>query len=825
MVAQTTIEQITLPVKGMTCASCVAHVSNALNDVEGVNETSVNLATEKATITLGQSVDLGDLVYALEDAGYGVGTQEVTLSIGGLISAETAGQVETALQGIEGVNSVDVILSDEQATIEYIPGVTGISDLRKAVQEVGFSVLAVVGDDDDASTPRDVKILRNRFIVSLVVAGAIMTFMAAPRLVNWLPFDMDYLLLVLAAPIQFWAGRQFYASAWGAAKHYTSNMNTLIAVGTSVAFFYSVVATLFRETSFFDGQAAETYFDTSTAIIGLVLLGKFMEARAKNRASNAIKALMGLQPKTARVVRDGEHVDISIDDLIVGDMILVRPGERIPVDGVLVEGISSVDESMLTGESAPVDKEPESDVYGATINGNGGFTFRATKVGRDTMLSNIIRLVEEAQGSKAPIQRMADMISAYFVPAVIGAAALVFLVWLVFGPEPSYVTAILTSVAVLIIACPCAMGLATPTAIMVGTGKGAEHGILIRSAEALERAHKVEVVVLDKTGTLTKGKPTVTDIIAPDFGDDELLRLAASAEQGSEHSLASAIVLAAQERGLNLEPVTEFTALPGAGIKAQVNGSSMTLGNLALMKQENFHLNGMESQASELAAQGKTPMFIATDGQVQGIIAVADTIKPEAVDAVRGLRSQGIEVVMLTGDNRRTAEAIAREIGIDRVVAEVMPADKADQIIMIQNEGKMVAMVGDGINDAPALAQADIGIAIGTGTDVAIEAAGVTLVSGDLRGVSTAVALSRATMRIIKQNLFWAFAYNVALIPVAAGLLYLVWADGGVPSALTPLFGESGFLNPILAAAAMAVSSVTVVSNSLRLKRFKPKTN
>ncbi|MCH7801928.1 MAG: copper-translocating P-type ATPase, partial [Chloroflexi bacterium] len=645
------------------------------------------------------------------------------------------------------------------------------------------------------------------------------------RLVNWLPFDMDYLLLVLAAPIQFWAGRQFYASAWGAAKHYTSNMNTLIAVGTSVAFFYSVVVTLFGDTSFFDGQAAETYFDTSTAIIGLVLLGKFMEARAKSRASNAIKALMGLQPKTARVVRDGGYVDISIDDLTVGDVIQVRPGERIPVDGVLVEGISSVDESMLTGESAPVDKEPESDVYGATINGNGGFTFRATKVGRDTMLSNIIRLVEEAQGSKAPIQRMADMISAYFVPAVIGAASLVFLVWLVFGPEPSYVTAILTAVAVLIIACPCAMGLATPTAIMVGTGKGAEHGILIRSAEALERAHKVEVVVLDKTGTLTRGKPTVTDIIAPNFGDDELLRLAASAEQGSEHSLASAIVSAAQERGLNLEPVTEFTALPGAGIKAQVNGSSMTLGNLALMNQENYDLNGMESQASELSAQGKTPMFIATDGEVQGIIAVADVIKPEAVDAVRGLRSQGIEVVMLTGDNRRTAEAIAREIGIDRVVAEVMPADKADQIIMIQNEGKMVAMVGDGINDAPALAQADIGIAIGTGTDVAIEAAGVTLVSGDLRGVSTAVALSRATMRIIKQNLFWAFAYNVALIPVAAGLLYLVWGDGGVPSALSPVFGESGFLNPILAAAAMAVSSVTVVSNSLRLKRFKPKMN
>ncbi|MDP6454843.1 MAG: heavy metal translocating P-type ATPase [SAR202 cluster bacterium] len=825
MATQAPIEKMTLPIKGMYCAACIIHVSNALQEVDGVEEANVNLATEKATVTLDHTVDLGDLTYALEDAGYGIATQAVTLGLGGVTSAESAKQIDAAIRDFEGVNSIEVDQPNEQVTIEYIPGLTGISDFRHAIQDAGFSVLAVISDDDEASTPRDVKILRNKFIVSLIISGAIMTFMAAPRLVNWLPFDMNYLLFALALPVQVWAGKQFYTSAWGAAKHFTSNMNTLIAVGTSVAFLYSVVVTLVGDASFFDGQATDTYFDTSTAIIGLVLLGKFMEARAKSRASNAIKALMGLQPKTARVVRDGEHVDISIDDLTVGDTILVRPGERIPVDGVLAEGISSVDESMLTGESAPVDKEPGSEVYGATINGNGGFTFTATKVGRDTMLSNIIRLVEEAQGSKAPIQRMADLISAYFVPSVIGAASLVFLVWLIFGPEPSYVTAILTAVAVLIIACPCAMGLATPTAIMVGTGKGAEFGILIRSAEALERAHKVEVVVLDKTGTLTRGTPTVTDIIAPDFGDDELLRLAASAEQGSEHSLASAIVTAAQERNLNLEPVTDFTALPGAGIKAQVNGSSLTLGNLALMNQEKYHLNGMEARALELSAQGKTPMFIATDGEVQGIIAVADTIKPEAVDAVRGLQSQGNEVVMLTGDNRRTAEAIAKEIGIDRVVAEVMPADKADQVMMIQNEGKTVAMVGDGINDAPALAQADIGIAIGTGTDVAIEAADVTLVSGDLRGVSSAVALSRATMRAIKQNLFWAFAYNVALIPVAAGLLYLIWGEGGAPSALEPVFGESGFLNPILAAAAMAVSSVTVVSNSLRLKRFKPKTN
>ena len=492
------------------------------------------------------------------------------------------------------------------------------------------------------------------------------------------------------------------------------------------------------------------------------------------------------------------------------------------MDGEVDEGVSTVDESMLTGESVPVDKSPGSEVFGATINTTGSFTFSATRVGRDTILSNIIRLVEEAQGSKAPIQRLVDLIASYFVPAVIGATAAVFLVWLVFGPAPSYVNAILTAVAVLIIACPCAMGLATPTAIMVGTGKGAEHGVLIRSAEALERAHKVRVVVLDKTGTLTGGTPTVTDIYAPQFGDKELLRLAASAEQGSEHSLGAAIVAAAQERGLKLEATSEFAALPGAGITARVNGTSLALGNLALIEQQNLDLNGMQAVAERFSAQAKTPMFVATDGQVRGVIAVADAIRPEAVDAVRALRSQGAEVVMLTGDNHATAQAIAGQIGIDRVIAEVLPAEKAERVRLLQGEGNTVAMVGDGINDAPALAQADIGIAIGTGTDVAIEAADITLVGGDVRGVSTAIALSRATMRTIRQNLFWAFAYNVALIPIAAGVLYPVFAGGGVPDVLEPVLGEYGFLNPVLAAGAMAISSVTVVTNSLRLKRFKP---
>ncbi len=822
MVVQTR-EQMTFPVKGMTCAACVSHVTNALVKVPGVDQVNVNLATEKATVTLAdESPELGDLVYALEDAGYGLRTEKVTLGIGGITSASSVGSIENALRAVDGVTSAGINLAAEQATIEYVPGMAGISDLRHAVEDSGYAVSSVVGNDDDAATPKDISVLRTKFIVSLVVAGIIMALMAIPGAGDWFPFKMDYLLLALASPVQVWAARQFYASAWGALKHATSNMNTLIAMGTSATFLYSAVVTLIGDSSFFDGQVNETYFDTSTAIIGLVLLGRFFEARAKSRASNAIKALMGLQPKTARVSRDGEFVDIPIDDLVAGDVVLVRPGEKIPVDGELVDGVSAVDESMLTGESALVDKEVGSEVYGATINATGSFTFRATKVGRQTMLSNIIRLVEEAQGSKAPIQRLADMISSYFVPAVIGAAAVVFMIWLVLGPTPSYVTAILTSVAVLIIACPCAMGLATPTAIMVGTGKGAENGILIRSAEALERAHKTQVVVLDKTGTLTKGAPSVTDIHAPDFDDDELLRLAASAEQGSEHSLGAAIVAAAQERGLVLEKVVEFNALPGAGIVARVNGSSLALGNLTLMESEGLHLEGLESVAEELSTQGKTPMYVATDGQVRGIIAVADTIKPGAVDVVRSLRSMGAEVVMLTGDNARTAHAIAREIGIDRVVAEVLPADKAEQIKAIQNEGKIVAMVGDGINDAPALVQADIGIAIGTGTDVAIEAADVTLVGGDLRGVSTAIGLSKSTMRVIRQNLFWAFAYNVALIPIAAGVLYPVFSGGGVPSSLEPILGEYGFLNPILAAGAMAISSVTVVSNSLRLKRFKP---
>ena len=822
----------------MTCAACVSHVSDALMSVDGVEDVAVNLATEKATLSLSEPMPPGNgtltldtLSHALEDAGYGVGTRKVTLGIDGMTCAACVSHVESALTDVQGVESATVNLATERATVEYVQGVTGIADLRHAVQDSGYSATAIGdGEFDEDSTPRRLRALKVKFVFGLAVAAVIMALMALPAAHTLIPFNMDFLLLALATPVQFWAGRGFYTSAWSAARHLTSNMNTLIAVGTSVAYTYSVAVTLFGSSSFFDGLATDTYFDTSTAIIGIVLLGRFMEASARSRASNAIQALMGLQPRTARVIRGDEHVDVSIDDIVVDDRIMVRPGERVPVDGVVETGTSSVDESMLTGESAPVSKRPGDDVYGATVNGRGSLVFTATRVGRDTMLSSIVRLVEEAQGSRAPIQRLADLIAAYFVPVVIGVAAIVFLIWLVFGPEPSYVTAILTAVAVLIIACPCAMGLATPTAIMVGTGKGAENGVLIRSAESLERAHAVDVVVLDKTGTITRGRPSVTSVHlrsnAPSpftgEGDDRMLSLTASVERRSEHTLGQAILDYGQERGLPIHDAYDFVAIPGAGVKATVDGVRVSIGNRVLMADLGLSTDGLDEVATELAERGSTPVFVGLDSVVEGVIGIEDALKPESTAAVAVLRDRGIEVVMLTGDNARTASAVASAVGIDKVIAEVLPSDKAERVEEIMAEGKIVAMVGDGINDAPALAQADIGVAIGTGTDVAIEAADITLVGDDLRGVPAAIDLSRATMRVIRQNLFWAFAYNVALIPIAAGVLYPFFAGSGVPDALAPILGEHGFLNPVLAAGAMALSSVTVVSNSLRLKRFRP---
>jgi Cu+-exporting ATPase len=553
------------------------------------------------------------------------------------------------------------------------------------------------------------------------------------------------------------------------------------------------------------------------------MLGRFLEARAKGRTSEAIKKLIGMQAKTARVVRQGEERDIPVEEVMVGDIVIVRPGEKIPVDGIVKEGYSSIDESMVTGESMPVEKRADDEVIGATINKTGSFRFKATKVGKDTALAQIIKLVEEAQGSKAPIQRLADVISSYFVPIVIGIAAATFIIWYSIGPAPALTFALLNFVAVLIIACPCALGLATPTAIMVGTGKGAENGVLIRSGEALETAHKIKAIILDKTGTLTQGQPVVTDVVAtPDFREEELLMMAASAERGSEHPLGESIVNAAKEKNLSLVDATEFNAIAGHGIEAKVNGQRVLLGNLKLMQERKVPMEDLEEKAIQFSYEGKTPMFLGIEGRAAGIIAVADTLKSNSKEAVRELHRLGLEVVMLTGDNQRTADAIAQEVGIDRALAEVLPEHKAQEVKKLQAEGKIVAMVGDGINDAPALAQADVGIAIGTGTDVAMEAANITLISGDLRGVVTAITLSKRTLRIIKQNLFWAFAYNSALIPVAAGALFFVFGQTGVPSGLRFILGEYGFLNPMLAAGAMAASSITVVSNSLRLKKFKP---
>jgi Cu+-exporting ATPase len=584
-------------------------------------------------------------------------------------------------------------------------------------------------------------------------------------------------------------------------------MNTLIAVGTSAAYLYSVLATFFPSLFAAKGLMAEVYFDTAGAIIVLILLGRLLEARAKGQTSEAIKKLIGLQAKTARVVRDGMETDIPVEDVAKGDLVIVRPGEKIPVDGILKEGRSSVDESMITGESIPVEKNPGDQVIGATINKTGSFKFEATKVGRDTMLAQIIKMVEEAQGSKPPIARLADMIASYFVPAVIGIAVFTFILWYVFGPAPALTYAVLNFVAVLIIACPCALGLATPTSIMVGTGKGAESGVLIRGGEALETAHKLSAIVMDKTGTLTKGEPSVTDIVEHNnFKRKEILRYAASAEKGSEHPLGEAIVNKAKEENLPLIDPKSFNAIAGHGIEATIDGRLLLMGNEKLMKDRGIQFDGLLKKAEELSNQGKTPMFVALDQRPAGIVAVADTLKENSKEAVEALHRMGVEVAMITGDNRRTAEAIARQIGIDRVLAEVLPEGKAEEVKKLQAEGKKVAMVGDGINDAPALAQADVGIAIGTGTDVAMESADITLISGDLRGVVTAIALSRATIRNIKENLFWAFAYNTVLIPVAAGVLF-------------PFFGI--LLNPIFAAAAMGLSSVTVVSNALRLRRFK----
>ncbi|MBM4452832.1 MAG: copper-translocating P-type ATPase, partial [Chloroflexi bacterium] len=658
-------------------------------------------------------------------------------------------RVESALAGVPGVVSANVNLASEKATVEYLDG-TEVAELQRAVREAGYELGAEAATLEDVTTAaqREIKALRNRVIFAATLAAIIMVLSMVPDF----PFK-PYLLWVLATPVQFWTGWRFYKGAWGALRHRTADMNTLIAVGTSAAYFYSMVAVLFPGLFATAGVELGLYFDTSSVIIALILLGRFLEARAKGQTSEAIKKLIGLKPKTATIVRDGKEMEISVDDVLVGDLVLVRPGERIPVDGILKDGFSSVDESMITGESIPVDKKAGDAVIGGTINKMGSFRFEATRVGKDTTLAQIIRLVEEAQGSKAPIQRLADVISSYFVPIVIGIAVLTFIIWYFLGPQPTLTYALLNFVAVLIIACPCALGLATPTAIIVGTGKGAENGVLIRSGEALEQAHKIDAVLLDKTGTLTRGEPRVTDIVAaPKFAESEVLKLAASVEHDSEHPLAQAIVKAASEKSLKLSQAADFNAMPGHGVEAKVDGKKLLLGNLALMKERNISLDGLGKEAERLWGEGKTVLFLGVDNKARGILALADTLKPGAAEAVQALHKLGIEVMMITGDNSRTAAAIAGEAGVDRVLAEVLPENKATEVKRLQDEGKVVAMVGDGINDAPALAQADVGIAIGTGTDVAMETGDITLISGDLGGIVTAISLSKRTMRTIKQN-------------------------------------------------------------------------
>ncbi len=817
--------KIDIGIQGMHCASCVSTIESALAAVPGVTRAVVNLAAERGTVTYDPAlVTPAALVKAIAETGYTPMAEKVTIPISGISCASCVATIEGALRETPGVISASVNLATNAATVEIVPAMASLQDLRRAIRDVGYEPLevpeaiapggypiAAVADHEKAAREREIRTLKTKLTVG--VALSIPVFLGSfHEWFPWVPHVLTnfWFLLLLTAPVQFWAGAQFHRGFWAALKHKASDMNTLIAVGTSAAYLYSVAMTVAPDFFRSRGIAPAVYFDTAAVIITLILLGRLLEAIAKGRTSEAIKRLMGLQARTARIIRDGVETDIPVEDVRIGDLVVVRPGEKVPVDGVVREGASAVDESMLTGESIPVEKRSGDPVIGATLNKTGTFRFEATKVGKDTVLAQIIKLVEEAQGSKAPIQRMADYVASIFVPTVIGIAVLTFAVWLVLGPRPAFLFGLLNFVAVLIIACPCALGLATPTAIMVGTGKGAEHGILIRSGESLETAHKIRTIVFDKTGTLTKGEPEVTDIVSREGGGvrgKELLRLAASLERGSEHPLGEAIVARAKSEGLALSDVEAFEAIPGHGVRGKVDGRTVLLGNVRLMQENGVTLGAHAEVAEKLAGQGKTPMFVAVDGEPAGVIAVADTLKDHSVEAVQALHRLGIEVVMITGDNRRTAVAIAQQTGIDRVLAEILPDQKAEEVKKLQAEGRVVAMVGDGINDAPALAQADVGIAIGTGTDVAMEASDITLIRGDLRGVVTAIELSKRTLRTIKQNLFWAFIYNVLGIPIAAGVLY-------------PFVGM--LLDPMVASAAMALSSVSVVTNSLRLRRFRP---
>ncbi len=825
------LSSIEIPILGLKKASQVSALQNALGAVAGVRTAAVNAASGIALVEYDpQVVTLPALIAAVKSAGGRVGGAQTRIGVENLRCASCVQFIENELKATPGVLNASVNVGTQEATVDYLPEKTALASLNTAIETWGYQTRPAASqepvDQQQAAHEKEYRRLMNRFwfaaLVSLpVLVTAYPQFIPIVR--DW---SMEMLRLawagaaLLTLPVLFWSGSDFFSGAWAALKHRSANMNTLIALGTGAAWIYSTFAILFP--GIFPAGTSEPFYDVVAVVIALVVLGQALELRAKGRTSEAIKKLMGLQAKTARVIRDGQEMDIPVEEVLVGDVIQMHPGEKVPVDGILVEGSSAVDESMLTGESLPISKKPGDEVIGATLNKTGAFRFRATKVGKDTALAQIVKMVQDAQNSKAPIARMADTVSGYFVPVVMILAVLTFVAWFDFGPQPQLVYALVTAVTVLIIACPCALGLATPMSLMVGIGKGAENGILIRSGEALQTAQAIQTVVLDKTGTITKGKPELTDIIIVssrskvessrpstfDLQPETVLRLAASVEKVSEHPLAQAIVEGAQARGLELEGVQHFEAIPGLGVSATVAGRRVLIGNLKLMDRENIPLGGLVEQSKSLADDGKTPMFVALDSQAAGIVAVADTVKEDSAEAIAALQKMGIEVVMITGDNRRTAEAIARKVGITRVLAEVLPEDKAHNVQLLQAEGKKVGMVGDGINDAPALVQADVGLAIGTGTDVAIEASDITLIKGSLKSVVTAIEVSRATMNNIKQNLIGAFFYNTLGVPVAMGILF-------------PFFGV--LLSPLLAGAAMAFSSVTVVGNANRLRSFRPK--
>ena len=809
---------VDLPIIGMDCPTCAVTIEKAITSLPGVKAASVNAATEKAHVEYdARTVQIQDLTEAVRKTGYHTGHSVLRIGVQGMSCASCVTKIEEALRATPGVLKASVNLGTEEAYIEYIPSLTNMAALKQAIESTGYQAVTAPSeepvDKEAEERAREYRTLFRKFLFAAMISVPVIvvsypSFFPILKELSRGTLEAIWIITGLVTlPVLLYSGSHFFTGAISAFRHRSADMNTLITTGTWAAWLYSGVAVLVP--GIFPEGTAEPFYDVVAVVIALVVLGQVLELRARGRTSEAIKKLMGLQAKSARVVRDGQEVDIPVEEVLVGDTVIVRPGEKIPVDGVVLEGTSSVDESMLTGESIPVEKREGDEVIGATINKTGSFRFRATKVGKDTALAQIVKMVQEAQGSKAPIQRLVDRVSGYFVPVVIMIAILAFMAWFDFGPQPAIVYALVTSVSVLVIACPCALGLATPMSLMVGVGKGAENGILIRSGEALQTAQGLDTIVLDKTGTITLGKPSLTDVVPVNgSGETEVLRWAAAVEKGSEHPLGEAILEGAKARGIALPDPKAFNAIPGHGVEARIEDRNVLLGNLKLMQDRQIEVGEAEKRSERLADEGKTPMYVAVDGKLMGMIAVADTVKEDSQDAIGALKKVGLEVVMITGDNRRTAEAIARQVGVDRVLAEVLPEDKAHNVHLLQSEGKKVAMVGDGINDAPALAQADVGMAIGTGTDVAIEASDITLIKGSLKGVVTAIEISKATMRNIKQNLVGAFMYNTLGVPIAAGVFY-------------PLFGM--LLSPLLAGAAMAFSSVTVVTNANRLRRFRPK--